>query len=386
MFFCFFYMIPSGSKGLYFRMTKILSVATAGVFAEQLSDVNHLRFPRVDYIELQRLLNIETIDYSAYDKSYAGRIFRHLETQLRSDIYMATISWWKSRAHPLVFAWSERVGIPFAAYKRFIRSNNRFVTMFQCWSERQELAITKLNLISSMDEIIVHCKSMKENLVRLGAPEERVKIIHYSIDQTFFSPLVDVEQNKNLIMSIGEPRSRNYPSLVQAVDGLPVTLTVAGYGQWYAREKHGSLKGPIPENISMTKHLSQAELRMLYASSRFVVLPIQDLVYSAGATATLEAGSMARAVIAYRSRGITDYIIDGETGILVEPGNVSAMREAIQFLLGNPREAKRLGQNARQRILEELNLETYVSNIADLLLENEQAGKRSISRVGLSVA
>ena len=85
-------------------MTKILSVATAGVHSEQLADINHLRFPRVDYIELQQLLNIETIDYSAYDRSYTGRFFRRLETQLRSDIYMATLSWWKSRQHPLVFA------------------------------------------------------------------------------------------------------------------------------------------------------------------------------------------------------------------------------------------------------------------------------------------
>jgi glycosyltransferase involved in cell wall biosynthesis len=76
---------------------------------------------------------------------------------------------------------------------------------------------------------------------------------------------------------------------------------------------------------------------------------------------------MARAVIAFRSRGIMDYIIDGETGILVDPGDIQAMRDAIQYLLANPNEAKRLGENARQRILDKLNLETYVKNIVDLL-------------------
>lgn len=95
---------------------------------------------------------------------------------------------------------------------------------------------------------------------------------------------------------------------------------------------------------------------------------------------------MARAVVAFRSKGIVDYIIDGETGILVEPGNVMEMRNAIQFLQANPREARRMGQNARQRIVEELNLERYVSRIADLLTENEQAKKRSMTRTGLSVA
>lgn len=187
-----------------------------------------------------------------------------------------------------------------------------------------------------------------------------------------------------MIVSIGEPRSRNYSSLFQAVDGLPVNLTVAGFGHWYAREKKGSVRVPIPANVSLTRHLAQFELRQLYASSRFVVLPIQDLIYSAGATASLEAGSMARAVIAFRSRGITDYIIDGETGILVEPGDTSAMRDAIQYLLAKPEEAKRMGENARQRIIEKFNLETYVSNIADVLTGKERMEERSIASAGLT--
>jgi glycosyltransferase involved in cell wall biosynthesis len=145
-------------------------------------------------------------------------------------------------------------------------------------------------------------------------------------------------------------------------------LEVAGFGHWYAREKNNSQDGIIPENVTMLKHLPQRELRNKYASSQFVVIPVHDLVYSAGATASMEAGSMARAVIAFRSRGIADYIIDGETGILVEPGNDQAMREAIQYLLANPKEAKRLGENARQRILDELNLENYVENIIDVLV------------------
>jgi len=64
--------------------------------------------------------------------------------------------------------------------------------------------------------------------------------------------------------------------------------------------------------------------------SPFVVIPIRGLVYSAGATVAMEASAMARAVVAFRSRGISEYVIDGETGILVEPGNVNALRSAIQ--------------------------------------------------------
>ena len=354
-------------------MTKLLSVATAAIRSDQLSDLQHLRYPRVDYIELRRYLDTETLDYSSYDKNGAGKLFRQWETQLRSDVYLATLGWWKSQEYSTVFTWSERAGIPFSAFHRFMPVGDRFVTMFQCWSPKQEFVIKNLRLFREMDAIIVHCLSMQENLIHLGAPEERVKLIHYSIDQNFFTPQTDIKQ-RNVITSIGEPRSRNYASLFEAVKGLPVTLEVAGFGHWYAREKRSPLKAKIPNNVLMLNHLSQLELRNQYASSQFTVIPVHDLVYSAGATTSLEAGSMARAVIAFRSKGIVDYIIDGETGILVEPGNIRELRDAIQYLLANPNEARRMGENARQRILDELNLETYVKGIADVLMQNNCQG------------
>jgi glycosyltransferase involved in cell wall biosynthesis len=351
-------------------MGKILSVATAGIKKGQLEDVNHLQFPRIDYIELQKQLNATTLDYSAYPDGFSGKVSRYFDTQFRSDIILATISWLKKGNYQTLFAWSERVGNPFAAYRRFLPSSLRFVTMYQCWSSRQEIAVTRLGLFNVMDDIIVHCSSMHRNLVNLGAPADKVHTIHYSIDQCFFTPQ-PIKQENGLIMSIGEARTRDYPALFQAVKDLPVSLHVPAFGHWYAREKDNSINVAIPENVSLIQHLPHLSLRELYARSQFVVLPLHTLVYSAGATVSLEAGCMARAVIAFRSEGITDYIIDGETGILVEPGNIQALKESIEYLLANPQEAKRLGQNARQRIVEELNFETYVKSIASLLRKNE---------------
>jgi glycosyltransferase involved in cell wall biosynthesis len=351
-------------------MSKLLSIATAGVLAEQSAGVGDSRFPRVDYVELPRLVDAETIDYSVYDRGFAGDVMRQIETQLRSDLYLTTLGWMRSRRNPLVFTWSERAGIPFAFYKRFFRSKVRFITMFQCWSDRQEAAVSMLGLFAAMDGIVVHCNSMKYNLLRLGVPEPKIHVIPYSIDQSFFSPIAGVNQRRELIVSIGEPRTRDYNSLFRAVDGLPVELKVAASGLWYARERANLPKSSVPDNVTILRHIPQTELRSFYASARFIVLPLVNLVYSAGATSALEAGSMGRAVIAYRSAGIVDYILDGETGILVEPGDESALRAAIQYLLANPGEAARLGQNARQRITEKLNLETYVCNLAELLRNN----------------
>jgi glycosyltransferase involved in cell wall biosynthesis len=218
-----------------------------------------------------------------------------------------------------------------------------------------------------MDAIFVHCHSMKENFIGLGAAAEKIHMVPYGVDQHFFSPQKNVQQEPNLIFSVGEPRSRNYGMLFKAVTGLPVFLKVAAGGSWYAREKNRRLSAFLPENIQRMDHLSLRQMRNLYAQAQFVILPVKDLVYSAGATAALEAACMERAVIATRSKGISDYVIDGETGILVQPNDEGEMRAAIQHLIDHPEEARRLGRNGRRFVEKERNLDLYVDRLAGLL-------------------
>jgi glycosyltransferase involved in cell wall biosynthesis len=349
-------------------MADVLVLATAGLKPDQLADTDHVRHPRVDYVELQRLLDVDVLDYSVYEHTRLGGFFRYLETQLRSDLYLTMLSLSMKRRYRLVFAMSERAGIPFAGLHRMLPDRRPLISMFQCWSRRQESVITKLNLFSSMDAVAVLCQSMKRHFIRLGAPAERVHVVPFSsVDHRFFSPLADAERRAGLVMSIGEIRSRDYATLFQAVDGLPMRLLVAASGSWYAREKNTDLQTAVPASVTVTGRLPRAELKKLYAQSQFVVLPVYDSIFSAGVTGVLEAGCMGRAVIATRSRGIVDFVVDGETGILIDPGDVTAMRAAIQDLLAHPEEARRLGQNARQRIEEELNLDVYVERIAQLL-------------------
>jgi glycosyltransferase involved in cell wall biosynthesis len=347
-------------------MSRILVLATAGLKPDQLSDSDHVRYPRVDYLELRRFIDIDIFNYNLYERTRLGAFLRSLETQLRTDLYLTALGLWARRHYDLVFAMSERAGIPFAALN--VPSARRpLVATFKCWSARQERVIKKLNLLPKMDRIIVHCRSMKEHLVQLGARADRTHVLHYAVDHRFFSPSAVNGQPAEHIMSIGETRSRDYATFFEAVSDLPVKVKVAASGSWYAREKNSQLQTTIPENVTVTGRLPIEEVRTMYGRSHFVVLPILDLIYSGGLTGVLEAGCMARAVIATRSRGIADFVIEGETGILVDPGDVTALREAIRYLLAHPEEASRMGRNARQRIEEQQNLDLYVQETARFL-------------------
>jgi glycosyltransferase involved in cell wall biosynthesis len=66
----------------------------------------------------------------------------------------------------------------------------------------------------------------------------------------------------------------------------------------------------------------------------------------------LEAMSMGKPIVASHVGGLTDIIIDGETGFLVPPGNSQALQEAIQRLLDDPKQRKCMGDRAKQRVME----------------------------------
>src|SRR5438132_962294 len=90
-----------------------------------------------------------------------------------------------------------------------------------------------------------------------------------------------------------------------------------------------------------------AQLRDLYRRARLVVVPLIETDFQAGITTVLEAMAMGKAIITTATAGRSEVIIDGETGMLVPPGDAPALREAIERLLNDPGERQRLGESAR---------------------------------------
>lgn len=67
-------------------------------------------------------------------------------------------------------------------------------------------------------------------------------------------------------------------------------------------------------------------------------------------TVALEAMACGRPVVASRTGGLTDIVADGETGILVPPGDACALRDAIQRLLDDAVLRRRMGEAAARRV------------------------------------
>jgi glycosyltransferase involved in cell wall biosynthesis len=154
---------------------------------------------------------------------------------------------------------------------------------------------------------------------------------------------------------------RDYPTLIEAVRGLPVQAVLAAASPW-SKQRDTTVGSQLPDNV-LVHRFTQYELRELYAASEFVVMPLYPVDFQAGVTAILEAMAMGKAVICTRTPGQTDVIVEGENGLYVEPNDPITLRSAIQRLLHHPEEANRLGRNGRKRIEEEMSLERYVGKL-----------------------
>ena len=68
--------------------------------------------------------------------------------------------------------------------------------------------------------------------------------------------------------------------------------------------------------------------------------------------AVMEAMTLGCPVIASRIGGLIDLVADGETGLLIQPGDPSALRQAIERLLADPNLRSRMGKAGLGKVAE----------------------------------
>lgn len=85
--------------------------------------------------------------------------------------------------------------------------------------------------------------------------------------------------------------------------------------------------------------------------------------------AALEPMARGVPVIASRVGGLPEVVVDGETGLLVSPGDESALAGAIRRLLGDEEERREMGRRARERVEEHFSWEEQIGKITALLQE-----------------
>lgn len=207
---------------------------------------------------------------------------------------------------------------------------------------------------------------------RTGLPNWRYSVIPNGIDANAFTH--DTSARKRLRKEWGlsddQPclafvgrldYQKGIDTLMAAVShlgarGAPIDLVVAGNGSQRRIVSNFIKHGEGGSQCRMLGFVS--DVRSLLSAADLVVMPSR---WEGLPIVAVEAMSAGLPVIATRVAGLKEVVVDGETGLLIEPNNGAVLADTIESLLGDAELRKKLGQAGRARVLEHYSI---AANIA----------------------
>ena len=231
-------------------------------------------------------------------------------------------------------------------------------------STRRVLVLCAVRLLSRRTDVayLALSSAVRAALVeRLGVRPSQVTNVGYGADVSFFRPDAREHSSTFRVVSAGMA-SRDYRTLVAAMDGLPGELKIAADSAWFPSSL--DLDGVDLSGVELRSYGGYVQLRELYASADVVVVPLQPARHACGYAVISEAMAMARPVIVTRTEGCSDFVDDGITGWYVEPGDVDILRDRIRQVASLPDVAEEVGRRARQAIVERYSVEALAGRIA----------------------
>jgi glycosyltransferase involved in cell wall biosynthesis len=335
-------------------------ILAAGRFGEALrAQIEEQREPRLDIFELERELAADVVDFKDVDAS-ANPAVKLAALTAGPSAALALLGFLRRGPYDAFFTSGEDIGLPLSALlKASAATQSHTMIAHTLFPAKKRLFFKLLGVGSQLDRVLVYSTSeqrLAEGELRLSP--SKVQRIAYHADERFFRPgLRDIEPD--LVCAAGQ-LLRDYDCLVDAVRGLPVRVQIAAGSPWIDRPLQP--KRELPANVTWGK-LNRSELRDLYARSALAVVPILQNHYQTGIATILEMMAMGKCVIATRTHGQTDTIVDGVTGIYVPPSDPVALRNAIEQLLQDPQRAQAIGRAARNYMEEKAGLDRFVARI-----------------------
>ncbi|MCW5699734.1 MAG: glycosyltransferase family 4 protein [Rhodospirillales bacterium] len=143
------------------------------------------------------------------------------------------------------------------------------------------------------------------------------------------------------------------------ITSRPWHLLVVGDGP--AASKVETALRDIGDRVIYLGRQERNELTEMYAACDLYVWPAVREAYG---LALMEAQAAGLPVIAGRTGGVPDVVADGETGLLVTPGDADAFGNAVARLLADPAYRMALGNRAAARVRRDHDLPVAAANLA----------------------
>jgi glycosyltransferase involved in cell wall biosynthesis len=124
----------------------------------------------------------------------------------------------------------------------------------------------------------------------------------------------------------------------------------------------------LEKTVSITGYVAHDAIPEWLAAADVVVAPYpplpEELWFSP--LKLFEYMAAGKAIVASAAGQIAEVIQHGHNGLLVRPGDVAQLAEAILDLLNDPGERQRLGHNARRQAVEQHSCAAYIRRLESL--------------------
>ncbi len=199
-----------------------------------------------------------------------------------------------------------------------------------------------------------------------GVPPERIAVISPGVDLQWWQPCsggYDCHSNGKPLRILfvgGDLFRKGGETLVRAFRQL-----LGGEAE-LAMVTHSEFQAGEGIHIYQDLQPNSPELLALYRSSDVFVLPS---IAEAFGIAAIEASAAGLPVIATQVGGLSDIVVDGETGFLIQPEEDQALADRLRQLIQRPDLRQRMGRAARARAEELFDAQKNAKKILKILHE-----------------
>ncbi len=222
--------------------------------------------------------------------------------------------------------------------------------------------------LSKAKKIIVASPNMFENSLSLKKYKNKIEVIPYSINPQKYQLSQKIKQKTSrFILFIGRLiYYKGLNILLEALRDTNIQLIIIGEGP-LKEDLQKYIKNNFPNNqVTIRAPLPFQDLLTYLHTCEFLVLPsIQNS--EAFGIVQLEAMACKKPVISTNLPTGVPYVNkNNTTGLIVEPGNVNALKKAIIRLYSDQKLCDKLGKQAYERVLAEFKEEDMIKKILNL--------------------
>jgi glycosyltransferase involved in cell wall biosynthesis len=216
-----------------------------------------------------------------------------------------------------------------------------------------------LRLYEKVDAFISPSLFLKGKLNEMGFKRDIQHLSNF-LDLAAYSPRQDWDERR--VLYVGRlSRDKGVETLIDAFAGIKnLELHIVGDGP--ERQKlQCKIQSKRIGHIKLVGYMNQTDLMKYVRGSMFTVIP--SMLYENNPFSVIEAFALGKPVVGSRIGGIPELIQHGRTGLLFPPGDVKALRAAVEWLSERPEVVRAYGHNARRYAEDHLNAQSHYDRL-----------------------